>query len=316
MTDFSLPPPWNEYSEKLKRRGISRPLPIQEELMPRIADMEEGALFFSAPTGSGKTFAYLLPLLSRATAASPLLILAPTIELCSQIKAEADFLLDGTEGAAGGRSLLLTGASSFERQLTGLKKKPLVIVGTPARILELVQMKKLRIDSLGFLVLDEADRLISKELLDDTAELCRRISAPVVGSSATLGAASLEKLRGLFPGRETETLNLDTISRPMLEHWFICTRHKASSLAVFLKSIGRRKALVFCSDAEYAGHCLNSVEKAHIAAGALWGGIDKRARKEALDNFREGTLRVLVTSDLAARGLDIRGLSFIVAMNV
>ena len=161
------------FAARLGERNITKPTAIQRELIPVL--LGGGRALFRSATGTGKTFAYLIPALQRLQAdlaaaeggasryeGPAVLICAPTLELCAQIKGEADFL--ATVPAA-----LLIGSVSLSRQIESLKKtKPLVAVGNPGRLLVLAKMGKLPFRALRFLVLDEADRMCAAESLEET----------------------------------------------------------------------------------------------------------------------------------------------------
>jgi superfamily II DNA/RNA helicase len=202
---------------RLAERGIGTPVEIQRRVMPRLFAGEQ--VLFSSPTGTGKTFAYLIPVFQKLTEGPPgngpaklpagALILAPTYELCSQIKQEAEFLLSGAAAfKAPFRVGLLIGSAAMSRQIETLKKdRPRVLVGNPGRVLQLVRMGKLRPTELQFLVFDEADRLTADELYGDTRELVSLIrGAPqtareypqVAACSATLPPHCRERLLPLM----------------------------------------------------------------------------------------------------------------------
>ncbi|MDR2210069.1 MAG: DEAD/DEAH box helicase [Spirochaetaceae bacterium] len=312
----------------LRSRGIVKAADIQQPVIPAILNEPAENLLFTAPTGTGKTLAYLLPivtLLKRTVLTDKpkgpdLLILAPTHELCSQIKGELDFLL----AALGlGSSALLIGSAALSRQIEFLKKKkPPAVVGNPARVLQLMGMKKLSLRNLRFLVLDEGDSLLAEELYGETSAVCaqaRDIPARLISCSATFPPKSRDRLFSLAPSpwNTIEENNLPVLQRN-IEHWafFAEDREKVSFLRSFLSAVKPRKTLVFCSRGGPAGMILSRLQAHHWAAGGIWGDMDKKARKAAIDLFRNGSLSILVASDLACRGLDMEGISHVVAMDI
>ncbi len=147
---------------RLAERGINVPTNIQSLVIPEL--LSKRNTLFSSATGTGKTFAFLIPLFQHlldddsAKGGPFILIAAPTYELCSQIKKEADFLLQGTSI----KTTLLIGSANTSRQIDALKKdRPQVIIGNPGRILQLCRMKKLKLQQIRAFVLDEGDRLVS-----------------------------------------------------------------------------------------------------------------------------------------------------------
>ncbi|MDR0586795.1 MAG: DEAD/DEAH box helicase [Treponema sp.] len=356
-----------ELVQSLAARNIKEPSEIQRLVIPALLagnrpessapgtelSDEPGAgsvvgfphLLFSSPTGTGKTLAYALPLLQKITripAESPvggpeIVVLAPTYELASQIKKEFDALLPAAFNGSGPvpRSELLIGQTPLNRQIDSLKKlKPVAVVGNPARVLQLVRMKKLSFKALRYLVLDEGDRLMADELFPETAELCRLSGGTPAGAkvpaspperrfiacSATFSAKNRERLFSAAPdGRwEIITQKENDILKKNIEHWafFAEEREKVDLLRSFIAAAKPSKVLVFTSRAGQVGRIVSRLQFRHLAAAGLWGDMDKKDRKAAIDGFRKGNITILVSSDLAARGLDIEGVSHIVALDI
>jgi superfamily II DNA/RNA helicase len=336
------------FAERLAERGIAAPTEIQRLVIPPLLSGE--STLFSSATGTGKTFAYLIPLFqslffppedggpeggAEDGAAGGggrgdwprLLILAPTYELWSPIKGEADFLLRSfpwpeTRRGPPPRASLVIGAAPLGRQVEGLKKeKPPVIVGNSGRLLQLVRMGKLRLRAVKALVLDEGDRLAADELFAGTGELAAQVNARrlTVTCSATLSPKSRERLLPLMGEKPRSLTATDRdVLRQAIEHWalFAEERRKIGLLRSFLAAVRPRKALIFTARGAQVGNIAAQLQFHHLAAGALHGEMDKKARKQALDDFRRDRIRMLVTSDLAARGLDIPGISHIIALDV
>ncbi|MDR0374353.1 MAG: DEAD/DEAH box helicase [Treponema sp.] len=329
------------FIEKLSQRNISVPTGIQKLVIPRVRDKE--SVLFRSATGTGKTFAYLLPLFENLRAAieakeavsSPhALILAPTLELCSQLKQEADFLLrdfpQERESPPPPRVGLVIGSANITRQIETLRKeKPAVIVGNSARVLQLVRMGKLKLGAApGVLALDEADRFFANETIDETKELIGRMRSvrQVIACSATVSEKTREHLRTLFGEMAYIETEEQEILRERITHWafFSEDRKKLRCLCSFLNAIGasggaassrRKKCLVFTSRTGQVGNIVAQLQHHGIRADGLASGMDKQARRRAMDNFRQGKLSVLVSSDLAARGLDIPDINYCVALD-
>jgi superfamily II DNA/RNA helicase len=341
------------FAKRLGERNILSPTEIQRQVIPPLAAGEN--LIFRSATGTGKTFAYLLPLLRKLLADEDppepgggprLLICAPTYELCSQIKAEADFLLAPPAGTAADPAAgfhprrplkisLIIGSANMNRQIETLKKeKPAAVVGNPGRLLALARMGKLKLKNLETLVLDEGDRLTADELLGETRELVKIIAGgriqtgggcQMTACSATLGPKSRERLLSLFggvspsagPPRIIETSEQE-ILRDRIAHWAVFSeeRRKIPALRSVLAAVKPKKTLVFSGRGGQPGNIVSQLQYHHIPAAGLYGDMDKKKRKEAIDGFRSGKIPVLVSSDLAARGLDIPGVTHIIALDV
>lgn len=326
-TDLGISP---FFIRRLAERGIHHPTEIQQLTIPQLLSGEN--LLFRSATGTGKTFAYLLPLFERLLSAEvcsktgasgpTVLIIAPTLELCSQIKEEGDFLMK--EGPA--RDLvtmsLLIGSANMSRQIDTLKKnKPQVIVGNPARLLQLSRMGKLKLGQVKALVLDEGDRLIADELFSETQDLVSRINPirQTAACSATMSARSRDRLLPLM-GEPILTVVSEEqeILRERIQHWalFSETRNKISVLCSFLRATKGKKVLIFSNRGGQVGNIVSQLQYHQIAAVGLYGEMDKKTRKQALEHFKTGKARILVSSDLAARGLDIPGITHVIALDV
>jgi superfamily II DNA/RNA helicase len=294
------------------------------------------SVLFNSATGTGKTFAYLVPLFQtlffreNGTAPCPgsgwprFLICAPTYELCSQIKGEADFLLQDLSGAGriSPKVSLVIGAAAMSRQIDALRKdKPQGIIGNPGRILQLARMGKLRLKAVEVLILDEGDRLTADELFAETAEIVSLMQSrrQTVACSATLPLKSRERLLPMMGDSPCVLASENSeVLRGAIEHWafFSEERRKIAVLRAILTAAAPVKALVFTARPWQVGNIVSQFQYRHLAAGALHGDMDKKLRKQALEDFRRDRTHILVTSDLAARGLDINGITHIIAMDV
>ena len=231
MTDFLDLPLFKPFVETLASKGIIELTPIQEKVIPLA--LEGKSVFFESETGTGKTFAFLLPLLTRLmqdekkSSAPRILILSPTVELASQIK-EAAAQLQETDNKYF-KTLLCVGGSSLKRQIEGLKEKPSVIIGTPARISDLIGLKKLKLREIAAMVIDEADRQLARESRDALQAVL--MAAPpdvqMLACSATFNGKNIELLN-VFLRRSATAAMPEYISiahtgvlQKSIEHWAI-----------------------------------------------------------------------------------------------
>jgi superfamily II DNA/RNA helicase len=325
------------FDKCLAVRGITKATDIQKKVAPLFSGGK--SVIFRSATGTGKTFAYLVPLLERLLKTDggrpAMMICAPTHELCAQIKNEADFLIKGIEYPETGQknffpsTLLLAGSGNIGRQKEALKKdKPSIVVGNPGRIITLVRAGKLRLSGIRFFVLDEGDRLTADELFEETAELAGMLGPGVqtAACSATLSVKSRDRLISLLGGKDAEKsgglLVVETdeqeILRERIQHWafFSERRRKIDTLISFLRAAKPKKALVISGGGGQPEIIFSRLRRAGAGAGALYGGLDKRERKAAMDGFRSGKIPVLVSSDLAARGLDVPDISHVIELDV
>ncbi len=326
FSDLSLAPVLVDH---LASRGISVPTKVQTEVIPILSS--GSSAFFRSETGTGKTFCYLLPGLTRYLESdergSPwMLVVAPTHELASQIKGEAGTLAKaaGIEGGAG----LCIGGAPLKRQLELLKSKPAVLVGGPARLLELIRLKKLHQSRIRMVVLDETDRMLAPEMRDMLRELLSVLprEAQYAACSATLSRYHANLLASMLPkntdGSDRSVVNLDLppedVLKRKIEHWafFSEGRDKIETLRKFLVAENPGKALVFTAIAGQVENIASRLAHRHVECAGLHAKLDKVGRKKAIDDFKAGRIRVLVTSDLAARGLDIPDVTHVIQLDV
>ncbi|AEB14209.1 DEAD/DEAH box helicase [Treponema succinifaciens] len=309
---------------KLEEIGITEPTEVQKKIIPLISEGKN--IMFQSETGTGKTFAYLLPLLSRLNSTenrmARFMIASPTYELASQIKVQVQKI-------SGIKCALLIGGAPISRQIELLKEKPEIVIGGPARLLELIHLKKLKADGIETLVLDEADRLLSPELRDSTKGLMERLpkSVQLIGNSATVSKYTreiLQKARNGILNDEKENailfvaLPMENVLRKQISHWAIFSerRDKIDTLRSFINAEKPKKLLVFTSKSDQIENIASKLRFKKIDCETLCGKTNKVDRKSAIDRFRSGKTKILITTDLASRGLDIEGITHVVQMDL
>lgn len=299
-------------AEKLKAAGITKPTAVQAQAIPKI--LEGKSILFQSETGTGKTLAYLLPTVQRK---GKTIVISPTIELSSQIKSQAQLL--GTKAG------LFVGGAPIKRQIESLKEKPEIVIGGPARILELYHLKKLKLGEYGTIVLDEVDRLLSPELRDETVAIVESLNAikkdsMLVACSATISKSTEKILRDAKNGTEIETVFLppEDVLRKRISHIavFAERREKIDTLRKILAAEKPEKALIFTSKIDQVANIVVKLKYKNVEVEGLHAKTDKVTRKSIIDKFRSGKLKALVTSDLASRGLDIPNITHIIQMGL
>lgn len=315
FSDLQMPP---ELIAALARQRITVPTPIQRAALPVLLDGRDACL--NAETGTGKTLAYLLPLFCRIDlelAGTQGVIVAPTHELAIQIQRQCCDLAQNAGLAL--RTLLLIGGTATERQIEKLKKKPHVVVGSPGRIAELIARGKLKMRDVRSIVVDEADLLLNDEHLEQVLAIVRAAPAgrQLVFASATIESRTSAAIGALAPA----VVMLQAGAAPVSEHiehlYLECEeRDKPDELRKLVHCLGSARALVFVHRNDVAERVAGKLAHHHIAAADLNAANDKLLRKQALDGFRSGALRVLIASDLAARGLDVQGVTLVVNLDV
>ncbi|MBR4323792.1 DEAD/DEAH box helicase [Treponema sp.] len=323
--DFSSLGIDEKYCEKLSSHGITEPSSVQSQAIPEI--IKGTSLLFQSETGTGKTLAYLLPLLQNVEKLEnqkkevKIVIISPTIELASQIKSQVQMVTDS-------KSVLLVGGAPIKRQVETLKEKPLIVIGGPARLLELFHLKKLRLDGAAAVVLDEVDRLLAKEMQEDTLELISALKKDIqlIAASATITQSTQKTLQATrikqngTTESDLKTLFLppEDVLRKRITHLALYseTRDKIDTLRSLLNAEKPQKALIFTSKIDQVANIVVKLKFKNIECYALTAKTDKVERKATIDKFRSGKIKILVTSDLAARGLDIPDISHVIQMDM
>lgn len=313
------------YIDKLKESQIIQPTAVQAQAIPEL--LNGTSLLFQSETGTGKTLAYLLPLLQNIEKQEnpkkevKIVVISPTIELASQIKNQVKLISEC-------KTALFVGGAPIKRQVETLKEKPLVVIGGPARLLELFHLKKLKLDGVLAVVLDEVDRLISPELRDETIELITAMKKDVqlIAASATITKSTQKilqttrvKLNGTTES-DLKTLFLppEDVLRKRITHYalFAETRDKIDCLRKLLLAEKPEKALVFTSKIDQVANIVSKLKYKNIECTALTAKTEKTERKATIDRFRSGKIKILVTSDLTSRGLDIPNISHVIQMDM
>ncbi len=315
FAEIAVPP---ELVAALARQEITRPTAIQVAAIPVLMSGKDA--YLNAETGTGKTLAYLLPIFCRldlAREATQVVILAPTHELAIQIQRQCTDLTQHAAWAV--RTLLLIGGTSTERQVEKLKKKPHIVVGSPGRILELIRMGKLKTPAIATVVVDEADRLLLREGLADIRAIVRATPAgrQLVFASATEQPESAEAIATLAGDVPMVRTGSGSVNASIEHSYIVCEeRDKPEVLRKLLHALKPERAMVFVHRNDTAERVAAQLAHHKIPAADLHGASDKRDRKWAMDAFRSGEVRVLIASDIAARGLDIPGVTHILNLDV
>ncbi len=304
--------------QALAEQGISRPTPIQAAALPVVLSGRD--VFISSETGTGKTLAYLLPLAGTIEPGSrdlQVLVLAPTHELAMQIYRTALELAEAT--GLGLRVQALIGGVAVKRQLEQLKHKPHLVVGSVGRVQHLIELRKLKVHRLKAVVVDEMDRLLAGDNQAPTLAVVRATprERQLVFVSATGRAESLKAAEKLAPAMEVVRVGGDRVS-PTIEHLFlICQeRDKPVMLRKLVHALEPERAIVFAHTTARSESLSAMLTHHKLPVADIHGTKGKLGRKKALEDLRSGRVRVLIASDLAARGLDIAGVTHVFNLDV
>lgn len=315
FTELQLAP---ELITALEKQQISDPTPIQSAALPVLLAGRDA--YLHAETGTGKTLAYLLPIFGRldlAQAATQAVIVAPTHELAIQIHRQCGELAQNAGWPV--RSLLLIGGTSTERQIDKLKKKPHVVVGSPGRIAELLGRGKLKAQYVRSIVIDEADRLLSEESVLAVRAIIQ--AAPrnrqLIFASATLERQSTATATELAPELLMLQAGASAVNENIEHRYLICEeRDKPDELRKLLHALAPERAIVFVHRNDVSQKIALKLAHHKIPATDLNAALHKEDRKHAMDSIRKAEIRVLIASDIAARGLDIKGVTHVFNFDV
>lgn len=303
----------------LKAEGYTKPTPIQEQAIPVLLERKD--LLGCAQTGTGKTAAFAIPILQllhqdelykKGPAGIKTLILTPTRELAIQIGESFD---------AYGKLLkikntVIFGGVSQRSQTDALRAGVDVLIATPGRLLDLMDQRYVRLDQLKMFVLDEADRMLDMGFIHDVKKIIARIPAKrqTIFFSATM-PAEISKLADTIltnPVRVEVTPASSTANTVKQEMYFVDKNNKRSLLLHLLKDDAINTALVFTRTKHGADRVAKDLNRAGVSAEAIHGNKSQNARQRALSNFKSQKTRVLVATDIAARGIDIDELSHVI----
>jgi superfamily II DNA/RNA helicase len=300
--------------DALAATGITHPFPIQELTLPLALKGHD--LIGQARTGTGKTLAFGIPLLQRIDPGRPVtqaLVIVPTRELCLQVH---DDLRIGT--ARGLTSVSVYGGVGYDEQIEALTSGAHVVVGTPGRLLDHLNRGNLDLSNVTQLVLDEADEMLDMGFLPDVerlVEACGGEDRHTMLFSATMPTAIVKLARRYmdhptFTRADTETHE----TAPNVTQHFLQVHRmdKPRVLARILQSPGRGGVYVFVRTKHMADRLVNELEELRVPAIAIHGDLRQQTRERNLDRFREGKATVLVATEVAARGLDVTGVTHVV----
>ncbi|MBQ7497168.1 MAG: DEAD/DEAH box helicase [Selenomonas sp.] len=306
--------------EALAKQDITKPTAIQCEILPKA--LEGQSILGEAPTGTGKTLAYLLPTLMQLDAEArevQAVILAPTYELAMQITNTARDLSQQAE--LGIRVQGLIGGANIARQIDKLKEKPQLIIGSAGRLLELARRKKLQLNKVKVLVLDEFDRMLDDQNLQNTADVVRlmppREEMQILLFSATTSRKALE--RASFLGNSEHIVVEDTaVKSGLRDDYYRITpfREKIEVLRKLTRRLNITRGLVFINKRFDVEKTLSHLRYEGLSVESLISAGGKQERQHAVSAFSKGKVRLLLATDVAARGLDIPGIDYVVNLDV
>lgn len=298
--------------QDLKHHGLKEPMPIQEQAIPVLMGGRD--LIAQAKTGTGKTLAFAIPIIEKIDTGSKrlqALIVTPTRELAIQVAGEFEKM--GYKKRA--RVACVYGGKSVNGNAQLLRKGPQVLVGTPGRILDLINRRMLRLEAVNMLVLDEADRMLDMGFVDD---IMRIISHTPKERQTMLFSATIdENVRNLAGSITRKPEHIATGEDDLLVeeidqcYYEVDRDEKLDSFVSVMKMEEPESAIIFCNTKRWADTLIKLMKRRGFSAQALHGDMSQKQREKVMEGFRKKNFRFLVATDVAARGLDIDDVSHI-----
>jgi len=304
----------------IKHMGYVDPTPVQREVIPPACEGRD--VVASAHTGTGKTAAYVLPLMHRMLQNPPavqrVLVLLPTRELAAQVETAVRDLGRFTPFKAA----LLLGGESFHKQVQSLRQNPQFIVATPGRLIDHLHQKTLQLNNINALVLDEADRMLDMGFAPALREILHHL--PKQRQTMFLSATMPPEIERLAQGslhnpvrvdvggqaRPTPAAGITQILYPVSDH------QKRELMIALLKKTSVHSGIIFCRTKHGADRLANALKNQALSVGVLHSDRSQSERTRTLDAYRQGKLQILVATNIAARGLDIKHVTHVINYDV
>ena len=303
--DLGLSP---EVMKAIDKKGYVRATPVQAGAIPYFMQWKD--VIAKAPTGTGKTFAFGIPMVEHIDPQREevqALVLAPTRELAVQIQEELRDLCEFKEGV---RTVCLYGGAPIEKQITTLKKKPQIVVATPGRLMDHMKRRTVRLDKVETVVLDEADRMLDMGFVRDVTRILDQLKhRKNMGMFSATISREVMDISWVYQRDPIEiTVRPVEESKPDITQYRIDLdgrEQKLDTIAALITHGGYERAIAFCNTKNMTDRLAGLLKMRGISCEAIHGDIQQRVREKTLDKFKKGEIHVLVATDVAARGLDI-----------
>lgn len=301
-----------ELAQAVTTLGYTQPTPIQRDIIPLM--LAGSDVTGQAQTGTGKTAAFAIPILQQLDPSARLpqaLVVAPTRELALQVAEMTQALGQYLEVNV----LAIYGGTAYSQQLAGLRNGAHIVVGTPGRLLDLARRGRLDLSAVRFVVLDEADEMLSMGFIEDVEALLAQ--TPTERQTALFSATLPKRIMQLAENylREPKTVRIEaeqvTVSATEQRYYLVNEFDKLAVLTRLFEIENISTALIFTRTRARTGELVNELNLRGFPAEALSGDMSQEARERTMARFRSGHVKVLVATDVAARGLDVEGISHV-----
>ncbi len=296
-----------EIMKALEKRGIELSTPVQAGCIPPMMEWKD--VVAKAPTGTGKTFAYGIPIVEHIDPEDETVqavILAPTRELAIQI---TDEIRDLAAFRPGVRTVCLYGGAPIGKQIDTLKKHPQIVVATPGRLSDHMKRRTVRVDTARTVVLDEADRMLDMGFIHDVTRLLDRMNKRKnLGLfSATISREVMDIAWVYQRDAEEITVRADEQNKPDIKQFRmeVASNEKADAITKILRETGFDRCMAFCNTKGNTERICKFLQMRGVNAECIHGDIPQKRREEVMNRFRQGQIAVFVSTDVAARGIDV-----------
>ena len=302
----------------LEQKGYGYPTTIQAEAIPHFMQWKD--VIAKAPTGTGKTFAFGIPLIEHIAPVSEAvqgLILAPTRELAIQIGDELRGLLTFYKNI---RVAVLYGGAGIGSQIKQLERKPQIVVATPGRLMDHYNRKTIRLDKIQTVVLDEADRMLDMGFFKDVTHILDKLkNKKSMGLFSATISQEVMTVSWMYQRDEVEiTIPADQDNKPDIDQYSLTVSplEKTETALRLIRAMQYERVIVFCNTKHMCQRLSDDLRRAGLDADCIHGDIKQSVREKTMKTFRDGKLAVLIATDVASRGIDVDDVDCVINFDV
>ena len=307
-----------EMLKALEKKGYGYPTTIQAQAIPEFMQWKD--VIAKAPTGTGKTFAFGIPMIEHIDADSDAvqgLILAPTRELAIQIGDELRSLLTYYNSI---RVAVLYGGAGIGGQIKQLERKPQIVVATPGRLMDHYNRKTIRLDKIQTVVLDEADRMLDMGFFKDVTRIIEKVkNRKNLGLFSATISQEVMTVSWMYQRNEVEiTVEPKQEDRPDIDQFSLTVTplQKAETTLRLIRTQGYERIIIFCNTKHMCQRLSDEFQRAGLDADCIHGDIRQSQREKTMQRYRDGKLAVLIATDVASRGIDVDDVDCVINFDV